>query len=201
MRLDAAAAREIEAAFAAAQMRTRAPIVCVVARSSADYALAPTLGLVLAALALPWMLLAFTELSTERILLSQLVLVALGLSALHSTRLRAALAPPTHRRSACYRASVIQFAQRGLSHAREQNGTLLYVSLAERYARVVSGAGAEANGQAWRALIAELGDALRTGEPGAAFQSAAARMGEILAAHYPAFPGQEKSRGKHFFVL
>ena len=44
MRIDAAAAREIEAAFAAAQARTRAPLGCVVAESSADYALGARAG-------------------------------------------------------------------------------------------------------------------------------------------------------------
>ncbi len=201
MRLDAAAARDIEAAFATAQTRTRAPIACVVARSSADYALAPVLGLLVAALALPWAVMFFTNLSTERILLFQLVFVAVGLFALHSARLRAALVSSAHKRSACYRASVVQFAQRGLGHTREQNGTLLYVSVAERYARVVSGAGAEVPDEAWRSLIAELGEALRTGEPAAALQSAAVRMGEILHTNCPAVPGQDKSRGKHFFLI
>ena len=64
----------IEAAFSAAQQRTRAPIVCVLARASANYDLRAAAGERPArAWLTPWPLLIFTQLSAQRIFLAQLV--------------------------------------------------------------------------------------------------------------------------------
>jgi putative membrane protein len=128
---------------------------------------------------------------------------ALGLGLIASTPVRAALAPRSHRRSACYRAALVQFAQRGLDRAHERNGVLLYVSLTERYARVVADVGLDAHipHAVWRGLIAELGAALRVGDASGALQSAAGRLGELLAPVYPATPGEERPQSKRFHVL
>ena len=203
MRIDPNAAPEIEAAFAAAQARTRASLCCVVAESSADYALAPALALAALALATPWPLLVFTVFSPRVIFLIQLAVFALGLGLLSLTSVRAALASRAHRRSACYRAAIVQFAQRGLDHGGERSGVLLYVSLTERYARIVADRGHDAHipHAVWRGLIAELGAALRVGDPKNALQTAAARMGELLAPVFPAIPGEEAPKIKRFHLL
>ncbi len=203
MRIDPNAAPEIEAAFAAAQARTRASLCCVVAESSADYALAPALGVAALALATPWPLLVFTALSPGKVFVIQLAVFALGLGLLSLTSVRAALATRTHRRSACYRAAIVQFAQRGLDRGEERNGVLLYVSLTERYARIVADAGLDAHipHAVWRGLIAELGAALRAGDAKGALQGAAARMGELLAPGFPRVAGEEAPHSKRFHMM
>ena len=203
MRIDPGATPEIEAAFAAAQARTRASLCCVVAESSADYALAPMLGLAALALATPWPLLIFTALSPSRIFSIQLAVFALGLGLLSLASVRAALAAHAHRRSACYRAAIVQFAQRGLGHAEDRSGVLLYISLTERYARVVADAGLDAHipHAVWRGLIAELGAGLRAGDANSALQTAAARMGELLAPVFPAKAGAEAPHSKRFHLM
>ena len=199
MRIDPAAAREIEAAFAAAQSRTSAPLFCVVAETSADYALGPSLTASALALIAPWPLIAFTTLPAARIFLIQLVLFALLLAVLAFAPVRVALASRVRRRSACYRASVVQFARFGLAHAPQRDGALLYVSLTERYARIVSEAAIPQ--EAWRGVIADLGAGLRKGETAAAFKSAASRMGDLLAPQFPAVPGAEKPKVRRFHML
>jgi putative membrane protein len=201
MRIDADAARQIEAAFDAAQARTRAPLACVVAESSADYALAPALGAAVLALAAPWPLLAFAALTPAHIFLVQLLVFALGLCVVGFTSVRARLVSRARRNSACHRAAVVQFAMRGLDRGSERNGALLYVSLAERYARIVADMGSHVPQEAWRELIAELCVTLRAGESQRGLQNAAERMGDLLGQDFPASPDQKAPKAQRFHML
>jgi len=195
--------REIEAAFAAAQGKTRAPLQCVLAQTSADYALLPVLAAAALALAAPWPLLWLTSLAPERVYLIQLALFALLLAGIAWTPIRVALATSAHKRSAGHRAALTQFALRGLDRAPERNGVLLYVSLGERYARIVADVGFDGKAPAsqWRAAIDELAAAMKRGEREAALKSAAARLGDALAQHYPAPPGGPTPKGEGFHVV
>ena len=199
MRIDAATAREIEAAFAEAQRRTGAQLACVVAEASADYALGPALAAAALALFAPWPLLAFTSLSASRIFLVQLVLFAALLAALALTPVRVALASRARRRSAGYRAALVQFARLGLAQAPQRKGALLYVSLSERYAHIVADAGVPQ--EAWRGVIRELGAALAKGETGPGLTAAARAMGDLLAPVFPAVAGEEATKVKPFHML
>ncbi len=201
MRIDAAAARHLETAFAAAQARTRAPLACVVAGSSADYALGPSLGAAVLALATPWPLLAFRALAPERIFLVQLLVFALGLGVVALTPARAKLVSRARRRSACHRAAVVQFSLRGFDRAPERNGALLYVSLAERYARIVADVGSKTPQEAWRGLIADLCATLQAGDAKSALQTAAERMGALLGQDFPASPEHEAPKTTRFHML
>jgi putative membrane protein len=201
MRIDPKAAREIEAAFAAAQARTAAPLACVVADCSADYALGPSLGAAALALATPWPLIAFADLPAVHVFAAQLAVFAVALAVLAFAPVRAALASRARRRSACHRAAVVQFALRGLDRAAARNGVLLYVSLTERYARVVADTGLEIPQETWRALIAQLAQGLRSGDAVAALTGAAERMGDLLAEVFPAIPGASASSAGRFHML
>ena len=200
-KLDASATHEIEAAFAAAQSRTRAPLACVVAEASADYALGPALAAAALAMLAPWPLIAFTAFPPAKIFLVQLGLFALLLGGLAFAPVRVALASRARRRSACYRAALVQFSRLGLAHAPERNGVLLYVSLTERYARIVADVGAEAPHEAWRAVIAEMSAALRAGEAKAALATAAGRISDILAPNFPPTLAPQSAKLKHFHML
>jgi putative membrane protein len=201
MRIDATAARQIEAAFAAAQARTSAPLICVVAEASADYALAPSLGAAALALAAPWPFLMFTDWPAPRVFLIQLVVFALALALVAWLPVRVALAGRARRRSAGHRAALVQFARAGLDHAPGRNGTLLYVSLAERYARVIADSGVAAPHEAWRGVIAELASGLREGAAGPALTRAAERMAEMLSQQFPATPGASPPSARRFHML
>jgi putative membrane protein len=200
-KLDKTLHHEIEAAFAAAQARTRAPLGCVVAEASADYALGPTLAAAALAMFAPWPLLAFTTLAPGRVYLAQLALFAVLIGALAFAPVRAALASRERRRSACYRAALVQFTRLGLAHTPERNGVLLYVSLTERYARIVADGGLKIPQEEWRAAIAELTAALRAGDAKAALVAAAGRMGDLLAEDFPPTPRGQAAKSKHFHML
>jgi putative membrane protein len=181
-------AARIEMALRAAQARSTGQIVCVLARASSNYEVMPLIWSALLALAAPWPLLVFTELSAERIFLAQLAifLIALGVLSLPALRLR--LTPHGARRANAHRAALEQFVLRGVTHCAERNGILIYVSLAERYARIVADDGlAKVIAQSqWRAIVDELTDQMKTGAIGDALVGAATHCGDLLAQHFPA---------------
>jgi putative membrane protein len=203
MKLGADEYKKVASAFSAAQARTRAPLVGVLAGASSDYAAMPLAlsgGLALAA---PWPLLAFTALSAERVFLIQL-LVGLGaLALLTLTPLHIMLTPRLTRRAHAHRAALVQFSARGLDDASERTGVLLYVSLAERHARVISGdVATHAVGVAkWQGVIDALVADLRAGPRAEALCNAAARCADLLAPEFPPDPAGKPPRGARFHVV
>ena len=192
----------IEAALRAAQARCGAPVVCVLARASANYELPPAIWSAVIALAAPWPLLFFTDLAAERIFIAQLAifLVALALLSLPGARHR--LTPRAARRAHAHRAALEQFVIRGVTHCAERNGVLIYVSLAERYARIIADDGAaKAIGQnEWRAIVDRLTADMKAGAAARALVGAATRCGDLLAQH---FPGRESAppHSQRFHVI
>lgn len=180
--------RRISAAIQAAERRTSGEIVCVLARSSADSTAMPILLAALAALALPWLLVALTTLPVQVILWLQLALfLALG-TLLYLPRVRVWLVPPATRRALAHRAAMEQFMLRGIGRTEGRTGVLIYVSLAERYARIVADeaiASRVAQSQ-WQAAIDGLIEHMREGRIADGFVEAIERCGNVLADHFPA---------------
>ncbi len=178
----------VEAALRAAQARCGAPVVCVLARASASYELPPAIWSGAIALAAPWPLLFFTDLSAERIFIAQLVVFLVALILLSLPGVRHRLTPSAARRSHAHRAALEQFVIRGVTHCAERNGVLIYVSLAERYARIIADDGAaKAIGQnEWRAIVDRLTADMKAGAATQALIGAATSCGDLLARHFPA---------------
>jgi len=202
MPIDALQHAAIEAAFSAAQQRTRAPIVCVLARASANYEFPPLLASGLLGLLTPWPLLMFTQLSAQRVFLAQLVVCFVASVVLMLSPLRLWLTPRSVRRANAHRAALAQFQLRELDRAAERSGALIYVSLAERYARVVAAESAsQAIAQAqWQAFVDALVADMGARGPAEALANAAQRCADVLA---PAFPptGAPPQHRQHFHVI
>ena len=201
MALSPSDSQAVEAAFDAAQMRTRAPIGCVLAAASSDYAVPPILWSGLITLATPWPLLVFTRLSAERIFLLQLIvcLIALAIFSLRPLRLR--LTPKRLRRALAHRAALVQYAVRGLDRGAGHDGVLIYVSLAERYARVIAGLDAcrVVSAAQWQSLIDALVADLAAKGTTAALTAAATRCADLLATDFPPDPAAPATSAGHRF--
>jgi putative membrane protein len=202
MPIDAPQRATVEAAFSAAQQRTRAPIVCVLAHASANYEFTPLLASVLLGLVAPWPLLMFTQLSAQRIFLAQLVVCFAASAILMASPLRFRLSPARVRRANAHRAALAQFQLRELDRIGGRCGVLVYVSLAERYARVVA---AETAAQTipqdrLQVLVDALVADMRKDGPAEALARAARSCGDLLA---PAFPptGEPPQPRQHFHVV
>ncbi len=95
------------------------------------------------------------------------------------------------RRANAHRAALEQFLIRGLTHCPERNGILIYVSLAERYARIIAddGAAKAVSRSQWKAIVDRLTAAMKAGRAEDALVGAAKECGDLLAQNFPARDG------------
>jgi putative membrane protein len=188
MILDPAEAASVEAAFDAAQVKTRAPLACVLAGASASRDPEFLLGACILALATPLPLLLFTELSAHRIYVAQLLVAILAAVLGSLPPVRRWLVPKPWARSACHRAALAQFVLRGID--RSHCGALVYVSLAEHYIRIVPADDAARliPHALWQTAVDEALGPLAAGATEAALTGLAQRCGDLLAGPFP--PGE-----------
>jgi putative membrane protein len=177
----------VSAAIHAAEQRTCGQIVCVLTRSSSAYAHIPILWASALALLTPWPLIDFTQLSVQRIFLVQLVVFLVVALVFSWMPLRLLLVPRPAQRARAHRAAVEQFVIRRIAHTKNRCGILIFVSLAEHYARIIAddGIAAKVSSSEWQAAIAALVGHMRSGDIAAGFIAAVERCGAVLAAHAP----------------
>jgi putative membrane protein len=188
MILDADAAARVEAAFDAAQLKTRGPIVCVLAGASTSLDGEFLLGACILALLTPLPLLLFTDLSAHRIYVAQLLVAILAAVLVSLPPVRRWLIPKRVARSAGHRAALAQFVLRGIDRSR--CGALIYVSLAEHYIRIVPAedAARAVSHEQWQAAVDEALGPLATGATEAALTGLAEDCSNLLAGPFP--PGE-----------
>ncbi len=177
----------VGAAINAVEERTSGEIVCVLARASSDYLSYATAWSALLALMIPWVLVGLSDLSVRQILLAQIVLFTLLFVIASGTRLRFWLVPRRIRRAQAHRAAMEQFMIRGMARKQNRAGVLIFVSLAEHYARIVAddGIASKVEQEVWQgaidALLAEVSeDRIADG-----FIAAVETCGAVLAEHFP----------------
>ena len=187
MSISAEDRNRISAAIRGVEARTSGEIVCVLARSSSDATALLLLMAALATLALPWILVAFTQMSVHRILLLQIATFLVLVSALCLPFVRVALTPPATRRAAAHRLAMEQFEIRNLARKTERTGILIFVSLAERYARIIAdeGVAARVPQSEWKAAVDALVAHMRHGRIADGFVAAIDACGNVLATHFP----------------
>ena len=177
----------VATAIREAEKRTSGQIVCVLAHASSAYAHVPILWSSLLALFTPWPLIYFTQWSVQRIFLTQLVVFLVASVALSWAPLRILLVPRAVQRARAHRAALEQFVLRGISRTRDRCGVLIFVSLAERYARIIAdeGVAQKVHAAEWQAAIDALTMHMRDGRIAAGFTAAIERCGAVLAEHAP----------------
>jgi putative membrane protein len=177
----------ISAAVRAAEDRTSGEIVCVLAHSSVTSTALPVAIAAVVALALPWLLVAFTAMTVYRILSLQIIAFLFLLLFLSITRVRLALLPRRTQRYMAYRAAMEQFTVRGIAGKTDRCGILIFVSLAERYARIVAddGIAARVPQTAWQAAVDALIAHARQNQIADGFVAAINLCGAELAQHFP----------------
>jgi putative membrane protein len=177
----------VSAAIREAERRTRGQLVCVLAHSSSAYAHIPILWASVLALITPWPLIAFTQWSVELIFMAQLAVFIVAGLAFSFMPLRLALVPKAVKRSRAHRAALDQFMLRGITRTKNRSGVLIFVSLAEHYARIIAdeGIAAKVGNAEWQAAIDALTAHMRDGRIAAGFTAAIERCSAVLAAHAP----------------
>jgi putative membrane protein len=177
----------VSAAIGAAEARTSGQIVCVLAHASSDYAYIPILWASVLALAAPWPMIFLTAWSVQQIFFIQLlVFVAAGV-VFSWAPLRLALVPRVVRRGRAHRAALEQFVLRHVTHTKNRSGVLVFVSLAEHYARIIAdeGIAAKVPNAEWQTAIDALTAHMRDGRIAQGLVAAVEHCGAVLASHAP----------------
>ena len=179
--------KRIAAAIRDAEAKTSGEIVCVLARASAETTALPVLIAAVAALGLPWLLVALTAMPVQRILVSQIALFAVLLVLLCIPSVRVVLMPRRARRAVAHRVAMEQFVGRGIARKKDRSGILIFVSLAERYARIIAddGIAAKVPKADWQEAVDVLVSHMRDDRIGEGFISAIDICGARLSRHFP----------------
>ena len=181
----------ITTAIRAVEARTSGEIVCVLAEQSADSGALPILLAALGALAAPWLLVAFTALPVLAILTWQIVVFLALALLLCLPRVRVALIPRRARRAMAFRVATEQFFTRSVSRKDDRSGILIFVSLAEHYARIIADDGIDARvpHSYWQGAVDALIADAREGRVADGFVAAIGMCGAVLAEHFPRTEG------------
>ncbi len=185
----------VSATIHANEARTSGEIVCVLAQTSSAHATAlPVLVAAVLALAVPWLLMAFTAMSLQLMLSLQVLVFLVLFGVLCVPRVRVALLPRATRRALAHRVAMEQFVIRGIARKKGRTGILIFVSLAERYARIIADEGIAAHvpQSQWQAAIDTLVGHMRDGRIADGFITAIDTCGTVLATQFPS-TGKERS--------
>jgi putative membrane protein len=177
----------ITSSIRSAEAKTSGEIVCVLAETSTHTTASPVFIAAVVALLLPWLLTALTAMTVYQILSLQVVVFLALLMLLCLPRVRVALMPRRARRAIAYRVAMEQFVSRGLARNKSQSGILIFVSLAERYARIIAGTeiAARVPQSRWQAAVDALIAHTRNGFIVDGFIAAIEMCGDELARHFP----------------
>lgn len=172
----------IIAAVRAAEARTSGQIVCVLARRASDPSAFVTLYAAALALLAPWPLLIWTSLSAQHVFAAQIGVFVAALALLGWTPLGFLLTPRHFKRRHAFRTALEQFFERGVGRTHNRAGVLIFVSLAEHYARIIADKALDdrISETDWRTAVEELTVRLRQGEVTEGFVAAILRVGDLL---------------------
>jgi putative membrane protein len=178
----------ITKAIRSAEEKTSGEIVCVLAHVSSHATVVPVFIAAVAALVAPWLLVAFTAMPVLQILAVQGILFVVLLAILCIPAVRVALVPRRARRAIAYRVAMEQFISRGIARNPNRCGILIFVSLAERYARIIADDEiAKLVPQSrWQAAVDALIAHAREERIADGFIAAIESCGNELAQHFPA---------------
>ncbi|UDL94448.1 hypothetical protein LGH83_18410 [Lichenihabitans sp. PAMC28606] len=201
--MDTADHQMIADAVRAAEAGTSAELVCVMARTSSNYEFFPLVWAALLALAAPWFMIEFTLWSIERVFVVQLVLFAVLLLALSVPAIRMMLVPRALMRKRAHRAAAEQFLLRGLTRKRDRTGVLIFVSEAERYARIIAddGVAKRIDPKEWRAPVEVLVRHARADRIADGYVEAVALCGRLLADQFPPSSDPANELSDSFYVI
>lgn len=92
---------------------------------------------------------------------------------------------------------------RHVSRASQRCGILIFVSLTERYARIVAddGVAAKIPQSEWQSIVDRLTTDLAAARIADGFAGAIASCGAVLARHFPPSPGQRNQLPDRLYVI
>lgn len=186
-----------------AEDQTSAEIVCVLARESSSYNFFPLFWATFVALLAPWPLIHFTLIAADRIFLIQILTFFAAIALFSIPPVRTALVPLRLRRAESHRKALEQFSLHRLVSAKSQNGVLIFVSLAERWARIIVDEEISEKIPAahWQTAVDALLAANRAGNIGEGFINAIEICAAELAVKFPPSPAQTNQLPNKIYLI
>jgi putative membrane protein len=181
----------IEAAIAAAERRTTAEFVTVIARASDGYRYIPTLIAACATFVLSGLALLLPLDFGHTAFYAGQVATFIALAVLFQwPPLKMRLIPQHVQAQRARLLAHEQFLDLGLSATRARTGVMLFVSVAEHYVEIVADAGIQrhVDDQFWQATVADFVTAVRAGRVADGFVTAIEACTGVMAAHHPWTP-------------
>ncbi len=181
-------AERIEAAIHAAEARTRAELVAVVAAESDDYAYVALALAALLGLAAPFPFsLGLIEAGAPVVHAAALGVAVLVMAFGRVDAVRRAVVPKSLMRRRAARHARAQFYEQRVRMTRDRAGVLLFVSVFEHHVEIIAdeAAAAAVPEAVWREAVDAFVQALRANGPEAGFHAAIAILEEALAEHLP----------------
>jgi putative membrane protein len=196
-------AERVAAAIQTAERDTSAEIVCVLASSSSHLTALPVLLAAIAALVTPWVLMLLTSLPVQRLLSAQILVFCVLVIVFGLPRIRAGLLPRRARRTIAHQAAMNQFVRRGLAEPSSGPAILIFVSLSERYARIIANeqVASRISDKEWRLALDQLIEHLRPGRIADGFIAAVGKSGAVLKEHFPALPEAPKRFADRLYLI
>ena len=179
---------QLRAAVAAAELKTAAELVTVLASKSDDYHYIPLLWAAFVALALPLLSLWFYPVPAFDLYIAQLLtFMVFGLLFRVPAILHRLIPAPVRAWRAANMARRV-FLEQGLHHTQGETGVLIFVSEAERYVEILvdRGISQHISDEQWQQTIDQLTAAVKAGNTLVGFIDCVNRCGELLAEHIPA---------------
>lgn len=191
----------IAEAIRRAEETTSGEIVCVLARRSSDYAYVSPLWAAFIALVAPWPMLLFTDLSAREIFAAQITIFIVSALIVSWGPVRFLLTPRIVKRARAQRAAIEQFFTRGVAATKGSTGVLIFVSCAERYARIIAddAVAAKIANDEWRGALDLLLADMRQERIADGFVAAIEECARLLAQHAP--PGGEDELPDKIYVM
>ncbi len=193
----------ISQAITHAERQTSGEIVAVLARESASYLHAPFLWAAIIALLVPWPLIYFTWWPVAWIYILQLAVFAVILALTLPRPVRYWLVPSAVKQQRAYRRAVEQFLVQSLHTTQSRTGVLIYVSIAERYAVILSDTAIDARveRETWQRIVDDLTSSLSQDRACEGFLKAIQRCGELLGTHFPPGARDPNVLPDHLIIL
>ena len=190
-------------AIRAAEARTSGEIVAVIASESASYLSVPVLVAALIALVAPWPFIVFTWFTVQWIYGMQLLVFLVVLSVLMPRPVRFLCVPQSIQRSRAHNRAIEQFLVHEIDSSIGRNGALVYVSVAERYAEIVSDTRLHStiSPSEWQSIVDDMTVLIGDGKPGEAIADAITKIGAIMAKHLPSTASDVRRLPDHLIVL
>lgn len=178
----------IEAAIAAAERRTTAEFVTVIALESDDYAHIPLLTATGAVFALSGLALFLPVHFSQVMFWCGQVLGFVGLALLLNwSPLKMRLVPQNLKRRRAHLLAHEQFLDLGLGSTRNRTGVMLFVSVAEHYVEIITdrGISIHVSDDTWQGIIAQFAEQVRKGRVADGFIDAIKATADLLSGVLP----------------